>query len=157
MSTIDEKLPIRISPRPLRFGDSPSDPAEILRTELSRVARETDALLSDIAVHWFQMHRLARDMAVSSDSDEALSEGLTILSENLKDVLDDHAVEARDMKGQAFDSQAKPLVEVRASSFSESIEKPTIVHTERPAVLRHGRLILKAVVLVESPQRNAGE
>lgn len=153
MTTIDEALPISITPRPLRFGDAPTDPVAIVRGELARMAGEKDTLLGEIACHWFQLKRLSDGLADGRSTDETLAEGLQILFENLKDVLDQHGIEARNMSQLEFGDATEPLVDVTASSVNEDIDQPLIVHTESPAVLRHGRIIRKAAVLVESPRR----
>ena len=153
MPTIDEMFPIRLSERPLRFSDAPPDAAKILHGELSRTARQTDELLTGIAIHWFHLDRLARETSKAGSADSSVSEGLTILAANLKDVLDAHAIEARDLTGAAFDSQMQSQVDVRGHSTNDGLDGPTVVHTELPPVLRHGRLLAKGAVLVETPRR----
>ena len=37
--------------------------------------------------------------------------------------------------------------------LTDDLSEPTVVHTESPAVIRHGRTISRGAVLVESPQR----
>ena len=151
MPTIDELLPVRLQPRSLRFGDEAQGPAQILHAELSRVAAEADTLLSEIAVQSFHLDSLARQAAGSDGVDVALAEGLAVVSANVREILEQRSVEPKNLTGAPFDDSVNEMAVVRAHSSNSELEGPTVVHTEAPAVLRHGRLISEGAILVESP------
>lgn len=153
MPTIDELLPIRLQPRSLRFGDEAQGPAQILQTELSRISAETDTLLSEVAVQSFHLQNLAREAADSEGIDSAIAEGLAIIAANLHDILDRQSVEPKSLTGEPFNESVEKLAVVRAHSVNKELQEPTVVHTETPPVLRHGRMISQGAILVESPPR----
>ena len=157
MPTLEELFPITFTDRPLRFESTETNPGNLLRSELVRVAQvhrdQSDQLLATLAVTAFQLSRLVLEAGPASESTTPLREGLEIIQSNLNETLQQHGVEVRDLTGRPFTTADQELVDIRGQRVNAEITETAVWHMEQPVVLRAGRCLIRGAVTLESPPR----
>lgn len=157
MPTLEELFPINIAERPLRIESAETNPGNLLRSELARVALahrdQCDQFLATLAVTAFQLSRLVLEADPASDSTASLREGLEIIQANLTETLQQHGVEVRDLTGRPFSTVDQELVDVRGQRVNSEITETAVWHMEQPVVIRAERCLVRGAVTLEAPLR----
>lgn len=157
---LQEPFPLSFGERPLRFSSAPADPVKLVQQQLARLheaQREViDRLLVHLAQTCFHLERASRELATCCDAEHAASgaEALTIIAENLRDVLADHQTRWEDHTGRTWTAEMRDDVELRGHQVCDQLTEPRVAHVELPVVYRAERRIARGAAIIETPRRD---
>ena len=153
--TLQELFPITLRERSLRFPSTQTDPARLVREELSRLhaghEAATDKLLVSLALAQYQLGRVLDELAAGEIG--TASEALAMMVEGLGETLAEQHVRLDDFTGRPWTPALRQDIEVRGSQAQDDLTEPRVVHMEHPVVYRGDRRIAKGAAIIATPNR----
>ena len=157
--TLQELFPLAIGERPLRFPAAANDPLKLVQEGLARLQNQqrdaTDGLLVCLAHACFHVERVRLDLASDTGPHTASAvEALTIIAENLRDVLTAHQTRMEDYTGRTWTAQMRSDVDLRGHQVREELTEPQVSHMELPVVYRAERRLARGAAMIDTPRRD---
>lgn len=149
-------LKIDEQPRGVRYGDV-RGPTELLLEQMRKHSRVVSEILARVAYGHFELEHVMKEVGAQVDDSTAREwEAVSIIIDQLGDMLSEHGVTTEDPIGRAWVDSMRADYDLLGFEKCDDVETPLVGHVNKPLVRRHGRLISKGEVTVKAPHARAG-
>jgi GAF domain-containing protein len=156
---LQELFPLPFSERPLRFPTASADLLKLVQQELARLQEQhqqaTDGLLVPLAQTCFHLERVSQELKLDEGMHAASAvEALTIIAENLRDLLVGHQTRWEDYTGRTWTAEMRGEVDLRGHQIRDELAEPRVAHMELPVVFQGQRQMARGAAIIDTPRRD---